>query len=261
MADKDKRYYWLKLKKDFFKRHDIQIIENMPNGKDYLLFYLKLLCESVDHEGNLRFSEQIPYNENMLSIITNTNVDIVRNAITVFSQLQMMEVMDDGTYYMTEVNKMIGSETYWAQRKREQRELELEEIGQCPTVSNEFPTCPSKSKRKSKSIDNKEINKENVTSSAGDFEKAWNNTVDRYPKKRREATAKQIWMNRLLAVKEEERKQLATDIYKAIALFLANHRETHSDDEKYEYIPKFDEWLTEDCDYWLRQLAEERRKQ
>ena len=39
----DKKYYWLKLKKDFFKRHDIQIIENMPNGKDYVLFYLKLL--------------------------------------------------------------------------------------------------------------------------------------------------------------------------------------------------------------------------
>ena len=167
MAEKDKRYYWLKLKKDFFKRHDIQIIENMPNGKDYILFYLKLLCESVDHEGNLRFSEQIPYNENMLSTITNTNVDIVRSAITVFSQLQMMEVMDDGTYYMTEVNKMLGSETYWAQRKREQRELELEEIGQCPTVSNEFPTCPSKSKRKSKSIEidiekDKEIEKEEL---------------------------------------------------------------------------------------------------
>ena len=47
----NKKYYWLKLKKDFFKRHDIQIIENMPNGKDYVLFYLKLLVESVDHEG------------------------------------------------------------------------------------------------------------------------------------------------------------------------------------------------------------------
>ena len=33
-----KRYYWLKLKKDFFKRHDIKIIEEMDNGKDYILF-------------------------------------------------------------------------------------------------------------------------------------------------------------------------------------------------------------------------------
>lgn len=105
----NKKFYWLKLKRDFFKRNDIKIIESMPNGKDYILFYLKLLCESVDHEGNLRFSEQIPYNENMLSTITDTNIDIVRSAIKVFSQLEMMEILDDGTYCMNEVQKMIGS--------------------------------------------------------------------------------------------------------------------------------------------------------
>ncbi|WP_051532780.1 phage replisome organizer N-terminal domain-containing protein [Lachnobacterium bovis] len=108
MAER-KKYYWLQLKRDFFKRHDIQIIESMPNGKDYILFYLKLLCESVNHEGNLRFSDQIPYNEQMLSTITNTNVDVVRSAIKIFSELGMMEVMDDGTYFMREVQKMIGT--------------------------------------------------------------------------------------------------------------------------------------------------------
>ncbi len=145
MAEKDKRYYWLKLKRDFFKRHDIQIIENMPNGKDYILFYLKLLCESVDHDGNLRFSEEIPYDENMLATITNTNVDIVRSAIKIFSQLHMMEVMDDGTYYMKEVNKMLGSETYWAMKKREQKQKVID-VGNFPIESNEIPTSPSKSK-------------------------------------------------------------------------------------------------------------------
>lgn len=105
----EKKYYWLKLKRDFFKRHDIQIIEAMPNGKDYVLFYLKLLCESVDHEGYLRFSENIPYNEDMLATITHTNIDIVRSAVKIFSELEMMEVMDDDTLYMTEVEKMIGS--------------------------------------------------------------------------------------------------------------------------------------------------------
>ena len=121
MSD-SKKYYWLRLKRDFFKRHDIQIIEAMPNGKDYILFYLKLLCESVDHDGNLRFSDQIPYNEQMLATITNTNLDIVRNAIKVFSGLQMMDVLDDGTYFMSEVSKMIGYETKWAEKKRMQRQ-------------------------------------------------------------------------------------------------------------------------------------------
>lgn len=118
----DKRYYWLKLKRDFFKRHDIRIIEAMPNGKDYILFYLKLLCESIDHDGNLRFSEKIPYSETMLATLTDTNVDIVRSAIKVFSELGMMEVLDDGTYFMSEVERLVGSETDWAVKKRIYRE-------------------------------------------------------------------------------------------------------------------------------------------
>lgn len=164
MAQKDKKYYWLKLKRDFFKRHDVQIIESMPNGKDYILFYLKLLCESVDHDGSLRFSEQIPYNEQMLSTITNTNIDIVRSAIKVFSELNMMEIMDDGTYYMSEVNKMLGSETYWALKKREQKQKALENVQQ---LSNEFPTSPSKSIDKEIEIDIElDIEKESMTDSA-----------------------------------------------------------------------------------------------
>ena len=118
----DRRYYWLKLKRDFFKRHDIRIIEAMPNGKDYILFYLKLLCESIDHDGSLRCSEKIPYSETMLATLTDTNVDIVRSAIKVFSELGMMEVLDDGTYFMAEVERLVGSETDWAVKKRLYRE-------------------------------------------------------------------------------------------------------------------------------------------
>lgn len=121
-----KKYYWLKLKRDFFKRHDIRIIEEMENGKDYILFYLKMLLESIDHEGELRFSETIPYNEKMLSVITNTNIDIVRCALKVFAELKMIEIFDDSTIYMAEVKKLTGSETEFAQKKREYRQKLLE---------------------------------------------------------------------------------------------------------------------------------------
>lgn len=117
-----KKFYWLKLKRDFFKRHDIRIIEEMPNGKDYVLFYLKLLLESIDHEGSLRFSDTIPYNEQMLSVITNTNVDIVRAAMTLFTELNLIEIFDDQTIYMGEVEKMIGSESESAGRMRRLRQ-------------------------------------------------------------------------------------------------------------------------------------------
>ena len=122
------KFYWLKLKRDFFKKHDIRIIETMPNGKDYLIFYLKLLCESIDHDGNLRFSDEIPYSVDMLSVITNTNVDIVKSAITLFTELKMMEILDDGTYYMSKVENMIGSavDNDNANRQRRYREKQKE---------------------------------------------------------------------------------------------------------------------------------------
>ena len=117
-----KKFYWLKLNKDFFKRHDIRIIEEMPNGKDYILFYLKLLLESVNHEGHLRFSETIPYNEQMLAVITNTNIDVVRCAMKVLLELKMIEILDDSTIYMAEVLKITGSETAEARRVKQYRE-------------------------------------------------------------------------------------------------------------------------------------------
>lgn len=128
--EQNKKYYWLKLKRDFFKRHDIRIIEEMPNGKDYILFYLKLLCESVDHEGLLRFSDAIPYSDSMLATITNTNIDIVRNAIKAFCELGMMEILEDGTLFLHEVEKMLGFETKYAEQKRLYRE-KIKAIGQC----------------------------------------------------------------------------------------------------------------------------------
>ncbi len=132
----EKKYYWLKLKRDFFKRHDIQIIESMPNGKDYVLFYLKLMVESIDHEGALRFSQAIPYNEQMLSVITNTNIDTVRAALELFGALGMVEILDDKTIYMSEVTRLIGSESSSAERVRKHREAKALQCNANVTGSN-----------------------------------------------------------------------------------------------------------------------------
>ena len=133
----EKKFYWLRLQKDFFKRHDVRIIESLENGKDYIIFYLKLLVESVSHEGRLRFSETVPYDEKMLAIVTNTNVDIVRSALIAFESLGMVTILDDQTIYMNEVENMIGSVTQDFQYKesarirmknyRERKKLEKQE--------------------------------------------------------------------------------------------------------------------------------------
>lgn len=168
----NKKFYWLKLKRDFFKRHDIRIVEDMPNGKDYILFYLKLLVESVDHNGELRFSETIPYNEQMLATITNTNLDIVRAAMKIFTSLDMIEVIDDGTIYLTQVMTMIGSavDNDNANRQRRFREKQkqalLEDsVTKCNADVTEDVTNDNESKSKIKSIElelerDKEIDRE-----------------------------------------------------------------------------------------------------
>ncbi len=120
-----KKYYWLKLTGNFFKRHDIRIIKSQKNGKDYVIFYLTLLTESLDHNGYLRFNELIPYDPDMLSVVTDTDIDVVKSAIDLLERLKLIEILDDGTIFMTEVQRMVGSETDWARKKRIQRDGDI----------------------------------------------------------------------------------------------------------------------------------------
>jgi len=134
----NKKYYWLKLKDDFFDKDEIRIIEGQPNGKDYIIFYMKLLLKSVKTEGELYFRDTIPFSPQMLSTITNTNIDTVKVAVDLFISLGLMERWDNGTLFMFETQNMIGSESKWANYKRVERNKK-EQIGQCPKVSKKSP--------------------------------------------------------------------------------------------------------------------------
>ena len=116
------RYYWFKLHADFFERDDIKIIKGMPNGCEYILFYQNLICKSINHSGKLMFKDNIPYTLDMLSIITQTNIDVVRRAIDIFTRLDLIKELGDGALFISETNKMLGTETEYAQKKREYRQ-------------------------------------------------------------------------------------------------------------------------------------------
>ena len=155
-----KKFYWLKLKKDFFKRHDIRIIEGMPNGTDICLFYLKLMLESIDHDGRLRFSDTIPYTPEMLSVITCTELDIVEQGIDALGGLGMLEQTDDGTFILPKVSSMIdsASDTDAARRMRRLRENNANEQNVRISEQNVQKSEQKRTKRyESKSI---EIEKE-----------------------------------------------------------------------------------------------------
>lgn len=123
MADNDKkRYYWLKLKKDFFQQHQIKVLKSLPNGRLYALIYLELLAESTSHDGELRYSQMLPYDIITLSAVIDEDKDNVEKAIETLINLELVEVLDDGTIYMREIQRLIGSETGSAQRQRIHRE-------------------------------------------------------------------------------------------------------------------------------------------
>lgn len=160
MATEEKKRYWLKLDKDFLKSSQIKVIKNMPNGKDYVIFYLALMLESVETIGHLRFSNLVPYNEEMLASVTDTNVDIVRTAVKIFESLGLMEILDDGTIYMTQVAEMTGKESESAERVRRYR---LKQKQQLALQCNDNVTNSNDNKEEDKqSTENKENIKEEL---------------------------------------------------------------------------------------------------
>ncbi len=119
----DGKFYWLKMKRDFFRRHDIHIIHNMENGREIVLFYIELMIESVDHEGTLRFSKAKPYTNGMLASLTGTPQDIVEKAMDTLIDFGLVEIAEDKTIVLPKVIEMIdsASDTDAARRMRRLR--------------------------------------------------------------------------------------------------------------------------------------------
>lgn len=119
MAKNDeKRFYWLQLGKDFFNGYKVQILEGMPNGINYSYFYIKLLCESCSHEGELRYSPTQPYTASQLALLTKTNIKIVKEALKVLKKLELIQIYEDGTIYLPKVKEMTMSLTGQTLRKK-----------------------------------------------------------------------------------------------------------------------------------------------
>lgn len=124
MANTEKKYYWLKLKEDFFEDDTIEWIEEQPGGEKYSLFYLKLCLKSLKTNGILirNVGEMlIPYDIKKLAEITKTDIDTARVAMDIFKNIGLVQILESGAIYMVQLEKMVGSESKWAEKKRLQR--------------------------------------------------------------------------------------------------------------------------------------------
>lgn len=132
----EKKYYWLKLPRNFFGKHYIKILRAKENGELLVLFYMWMLTEAIDHEGRLRYSEDIPYDEEMLAEASGFALHIVTQALQQFTKLQLVITESDGTLFMPKSIEMIGSESASAQRVREYRERKNSKEKKSETVEN-----------------------------------------------------------------------------------------------------------------------------
>ena len=121
MSD-NKKYYYLRLKDNFFDSDELKILESMKDGYLYSNILLKLYLRSLKNDGKLVFNERIPYSADMLSSITGHQVGTIKQALTIFKDLGLIDVLDNGAIYMLDIQNFIGKGSSEADRKREYRQ-------------------------------------------------------------------------------------------------------------------------------------------
>lgn len=138
----DSKYYWIKLRTDFFADDSpMDILLSQPNGSEYVCLYIKLCLSTANKDGRLcnQFGEMIvPYDiEKIQRDMKHFSIDTVRVALELYQKLGLIYEEADGVLSITNHMDMVGSETKWAQYKRKNLEnfqsvsnLELDNVQQ-----------------------------------------------------------------------------------------------------------------------------------
>jgi len=120
MADNEK-YYYIKLKDNYFEQDNIKVLESMKNGHVYSLIIIKLYLKASKTDGQLMMTQRIPYDPNNVGVLASVighDVDHVKEAIRLGIELDLIKVIDGKEIWMTEIQNMIGQSSTEADRVR-----------------------------------------------------------------------------------------------------------------------------------------------
>ena len=120
MSD-NRKYYYLKLKESYFDDDAIVLLESMQDGMLYSNILLKLYLKSLKYGGTLQLDENIPYTAQMIATITRQQVGTVERALQIFMKLGLVEPLDNGALYMSNIELFIGQSSTEGERKRRAR--------------------------------------------------------------------------------------------------------------------------------------------
>lgn len=120
MSD-NKKYYYLKLKENFFDSEEMIILQNMPDGYLYSDILMKLYLRSLKNAGKLMFKDLIPYTPSALAQVVRHQIGTVEKALRIFQDLGLIEILDNGAIYMLDIQNFIGESSTEADRIRNYR--------------------------------------------------------------------------------------------------------------------------------------------
>ena len=106
----------------------------MRDGVLYSNILLKLYLKSLKHGGWLQLDEDIPYTAQMIATITRQQIGTVERALQIFLKLGLVEVLDSGTFYMSNIELLIG------QSSTEAAKLQNKALSALRTSGGHFPT-------------------------------------------------------------------------------------------------------------------------
>lgn len=126
MAD-NKKYYWLKLPKDFFERKEVKLLRKLENGALYVLIYQKILLNALETDGEIYFDHLTDTPEEELALSINEEVEDVKNVLKFLLDKQLVTFSED-TYLIEHFATLVGKEANSTERVRAHRERKKQEM-------------------------------------------------------------------------------------------------------------------------------------
>lgn len=117
-----KRYFWLKLHKDFFQRKEIKRLRKIAGGDTYTIIYLKMLLRSIMNEGKLYFDGLEENFSSELALDLDESEENVQITVTYLLNSGLLEMRSEDEYYLPDTKNSTGCETAVAARVRRHRD-------------------------------------------------------------------------------------------------------------------------------------------
>ena len=119
----NKRYYWLKLKEDFFKSKEIKKLRTIAGGDTFVIIYLKMQLISLKNDGKLFFDGIDDDFSSELALEIDEDIENVRVTIAFLERCGLLECVSSDEYFLPVIPEITGSETQSTIRSRKHRAL------------------------------------------------------------------------------------------------------------------------------------------